>query len=287
MRDDLSFVQRVQRDLSEVRWPEPAEIRARARRRNRRTALVAAVLVAATTSTVALLAGGAVPALNTTAAHPAAPLPVRNEIALEALLQPADLHVETSPPLTEAGLGAPVRVDDLLLVCNEAQGRTATWETSRYSRSVTLLRHRPPGADHPPSDLLLSQDVYRVTPEVAGRFVHGLGTLLGPCAGWRAAGPTQWGNQLIQAEVVHRWETVARDFTGDEALLLRHTVSQARNLETGKPLGATSKPRAVAVVRVGDLVTVLNQGRDGTEPELRRLAALAARRLCVTANPTC
>lgn len=287
MRDELSFVERVQRDLGDVRWPEPAEIRARARRRSRRTVLVAAVLVVATTSTVALLAGGLMPAPTTTAAVPTAPLPLRNEIAHEALLQPGDLGMETDPPLTQADIGAPVRVDDLLLVCHESQGRTAAWETSRYSRSQTLLRQRPPGSDHPPSDLLLSQDVYRVAPEVAGRFLHSVGTLLAPCAGWRSAGQTQWGSRMIRAEAIHRWEAVERNFTGDESLLLRHTVSRARNLETGEFFGASPKPTTVAVVRVGDLVTVLNQGRDGTEPELRRLATLAARRLCVAANPAC
>ncbi|QGN45431.1 hypothetical protein ACN26Y_03645 [Micromonospora sp. WMMD558] len=287
MRDEMSFVERVQRDLSDVRWPEPAEIRARARRRNRRTTLVAAVLVVATTSTVALLAGRLVPAPTTTSAMETTPTPVRNEIAWETLLQPGDLGVETDPPLTQAEIGAPVRVADLLLVCHESQGRTAAWETSRYSRSQTLLRQRPPGFDHPPSDVLLSQDVYRLAPEAAGRFFQSVGTLIAPCVAWRSVGPTQWGSRVVQAEAIHSWEAVERDFTGDESLLLRHTVTRARNLETGEFAGAAPKPTTVAVVRVGDLVTVLSQGRDGTEPDLRRLATLAARRLCVAANPPC
>ncbi|NJP32711.1 hypothetical protein [Micromonospora thermarum] len=287
MRDEMSFVEHVHRELSDVRWPEPAEIRARARRRSRRTALVAAVLVVATASTVALLAGRLAPAPATTAALETAPVPERNEIAREALLQPGDLGIETDPPLTQADIGAPVRVADLLLVCHESQGRTAAWEVSRYSRSQTLLRQRPPGFDHPLSDVQLSQDVYRVAPEVAGRFFQRMGTLIAQCAAWRSVGPTQWGSRVVRAETIHSWESVERDFTGDESLLLRHTVTRAKNLETGEFSGAAPKPTTVAVVRVGDLVTVLSQGRDGTEPELRRLAMLAARRLCVAANPPC
>lgn len=41
------------------------------------------------------------------------------------------------------------------------------------------------------------------------------------------------------------------------------------------------------MVRVGDLITVLTVGRDGTEPELRQVAAVAADRLCVAANVAC
>ena len=43
MAEDLTFVDRLHRDLREVHWPEPAEIRARARRRSRRTAVLSAV----------------------------------------------------------------------------------------------------------------------------------------------------------------------------------------------------------------------------------------------------
>ena len=45
MRDDPTFVEQIQRDLRDVRWLEPEEIRSRARRRSRRTAVLSAVTV--------------------------------------------------------------------------------------------------------------------------------------------------------------------------------------------------------------------------------------------------
>lgn len=70
-------------------------------------------------------------------------------------------------------------------------------------------------------------------------------------------------------------------------MLLRHDVSQPRDQQTGKPIGDLPRPTSTAVVRVGDLITVLGVGQTGTEPELRRLAEVAARRMCLAANPPC
>lgn len=57
MRDETTFVEQLHRDLREVRWPEPAEIRARARRRSRRTAVLAAVAVLVVVSASAVAVG--------------------------------------------------------------------------------------------------------------------------------------------------------------------------------------------------------------------------------------
>ncbi|MEE3919679.1 hypothetical protein V2I01_19275 [Micromonospora sp. BRA006-A] len=66
--DDLAFIDVMQRDLRNVRWAEPAELRARARRRSRRTVAAAAVTVLALTSGTAFVAAGR--------AAPPAPAPV-------------------------------------------------------------------------------------------------------------------------------------------------------------------------------------------------------------------
>ncbi|PZF99302.1 hypothetical protein [Micromonospora deserti] len=290
MRDDIAFVEQMYRDLRAVHWPEPEEIRARARRRNRRTAVGAATLVLVVVSgAVAVVGRHPRPAPPAVAAllPAASSTPARTEISRDALVQPGDLPAQTGAPLGEAGLGEPVRVADTLLYCHTLQGLTGDWESSRYSRSQTLLRERPAGTEHGPADLVLSQDVYRVTPEVAGRVFAGIDKMLGPCARWRSTGPAQWQGRVVEVEVVHRWEAADRNFAGDEAVLLRHTISRARDPKTGKTFGEEPKPESTVVVRVGDLVTVVRLGRGGTEPELRRLAGVAAHRMCAAANPPC
>ncbi|MFJ8576968.1 hypothetical protein [Micromonospora sp. NPDC093277] len=288
--DDLAFVELVRRELREVRWPEPAEIRARARRRSRRTAVVVAVavLTVASASAVAVAAHpGLTPAPSLAAtAGPSPSERVLAEVPLDVLLGPADVRTE-SEALTQGGLGESIRIDDQLLLCNQLQGLTASWEPSRYSRSVTLLRSRPAGADHLPVDFVLSEDVYRVAPEVGGRLFAGIDRMLVPCDNWRSRGPAQWQGEVIDAEATHRWQVVDRSFAGTESVLLRHTVGPARNLKTGQAFGSPSRPTNTAVVRVGDLVSVINLGRDGTEPELRRLATIAAKRMCPAVNPRC
>ncbi|GAA2224371.1 hypothetical protein ACFY2R_02905 [Micromonospora olivasterospora] len=287
MPDDLRFVEQLHRDLLAVRWPEPAEIRARAGRRSRRTAVLAAVavLVVASASAVAVAARPGPPPASPPVTAIAGPSPsgwVPAEVPLEVLLGPADVRT-TSEALTQAGLGEKVSVDELLLYCHHAQRLTADWEPSRYSRSVTLVR-RSAGAK---PEFVLSEDVYRVAPEVGGRLFAGIDKMLAPCGNWRSRGPVTRQGEVIDAEAIHRWEVVDRNFAGAESALLRHSVSKPRNLTTGRTFGSPSSPAGTAVVRVGDLVAVINMGRGGTEPELRRLAGVAADRMCPAANPPC
>ncbi|MFD2766947.1 hypothetical protein [Micromonospora eburnea] len=289
--DDLAFVELMQRELRDVRWPEPAEIRARARRRSRRTAVVAAMAVLAVTSAsaVAVAARPGLPTAPASVAATAEPSPserVLAEVPLDVLLGPADVRTQ-SEALTQAGLDEPVRVDAQLLLCHKRQGHTASWESSRYSRSVTLVRSRSAVADNASAEFVLSEDVYRVAPEVGRRFFAGIDKMLAPCENWRSRGPTQWQGEVVDAEVIHRWQVVDRNFAGTESVLLRHTVGQARNLKTGQAFGSPSPPASTAVVRAGDLVSVIKLGRDGTEPELRRLATVAAERMCPAANSRC
>ncbi|PZG07613.1 hypothetical protein C1I95_30840 [Micromonospora craterilacus] len=286
MRDEMTFVERLHHDLQDVRWPEPAELRTRARRRRRRTVLTAAA------SVLVVAAASAVVMTNLAAPPPQLATPLMEpsvrafaEIPLASLVQPGDLRVNTDPPLGEAGLGEPVRLDVMLLACHEEQGLTTRWETSRYSRSQTLLRSRPHGAEPRPADLVLNQDVYRLAPQVAAGLFARIDVLLAPCATWRSKGDAQWGDRIAQAEASHQWEVTDRDFAGDEAVLIRHTT-RIRNLDTGETR-APGRPETTAVVRVGDLVTVMGLGRDGTESELRRVATVAAGRLCAAANPPC
>jgi hypothetical protein len=282
-----TLADRIAVDLTTVRWPEPAEIRVRARRRTRRQlagTAVALVLVVVGVAAVFRPISGAVPPPVAVPVVDPAP---RGEIPPDALLQPADLWETTDPPLTVSDLGESIRLDDRLGTCRTEQGLETDWEVSLWSRSQTLLRDRPDGYEHPPSDLLVGQDLYRVTTEVAGRFFQSLEQLVAPCAAWRSTGPVEWQGRTITAEAVQSWTLVDRDFVGDEAALLRHSVSEPRDRATGESLGEVPWSTSLAIVRVADLVTVIVPGQSMSDEELRRLARIAATRMCAAANPSC
>ncbi|WP_431882567.1 hypothetical protein [Micromonospora gifhornensis] len=283
MRDEMTFVERLQNDLRDVRWPEPAVLRERARRRRRRAMVgtATAVLVLAAGPVIAGLRLGGPPAV----APPQSSQSAHVEIPHEVLVQPTDLTAMTDPPLGQAGVGELVQIDKLLPVCLEEQGRAAYWEPSRYSRSQTLLRASADGARQP-ADVLLSQDVYRIAPERVAGFFSRLDEMLAPCANWRSTGDVLWGDRIARAEADHRWEVTDRDFAGDEAMLIRHTITATRNLDTGATR-EPAPPDTTAVLRVGDLITVLTLNRDAPDPELRRVATIAAQRLCLASNAPC
>ncbi|MEW2442048.1 hypothetical protein [Micromonospora marina] len=287
--DDLAFIDSMQRDLRNVRWAEPAELRARARRRSRRTVAAAAVAVLALTSGAAFVVSGhaAPPAPAPVAAIPSATPWSATDVPAEVLLQPVDLRPAGITPWSDAGLEEEIRLDQMLEFCRQDQGLPTEWVKSRYSRSTTLVRQRPGTTDPSERQAVALQDVYRLAAQDGERLFDGLPALLAPCRAWRSAGPVEWKGKRIQAEVVHSWQTVDSGFAGDESVLVRHTVGQGRRLDTGASLGAASPPSDQAVVRVGDLVTVLRTGPGGDEVALRDLARVAAERLCVAANPGC
>ncbi|MCZ7425740.1 hypothetical protein O7607_08350 [Micromonospora sp. WMMA1949] len=294
MPDDVALVELLHQDLRNVTWPEPEVIRATARRRSRRSAALAAasvVVVAALTATLVDRAGAPPPA--------AGAVDGRGEIAAEAMLEPADIPVSTGERLSETGLDEPVRVDDLLQVCAREQGRPAEEPRSRYSRSQTLLE--PPTEPATTIGTVLTQDVYRMAPGAAGRFVADLEGTVAACGAWRTTGQVYTERGMTGAEVVHRWYVVASGFAGDEALLLRHEASVAADEANGRPPGYAPLFEDRFVVRVGDLVTVLipagrlrtdlpmGQAPEGrvTEEQVRQMARVAAERMCVAANPGC
>ncbi|KWV33896.1 hypothetical protein [Micromonospora rifamycinica] len=256
------FVDQLHRDLRAVGWPEPAEIRARARRRSRRTAALSALTV------LALLAGSAVAVRERSTAQssaPAAPVaastPVRAEIPLDALLAPADLLTEARVRLGGAGLGETVRVDPLLESCGREREVAAQLPVSRASRSQTLLRS-PDGADAPAGPVL-TQDVYRIEPTRGRWFFDEIDRLLDACARWNLVTSTlTTGQQPARTHQEHRWEPSVRDFAGDQSVLLRHVALQPRAEPDGKPVGTPSTVENTLVVRVGDLVTVVVPARE-------------------------
>lgn len=254
MRDDLTFAERMHRDLRDVRWPEPAEIRARARRRSRRTAVAAAIAVLAVTSLSAVAVGGrdgAVAPLTSWAdwrmfqpePEPEPEPSGQAEIPQEALLESADVGVPSNVRLGDTGLGEPVQVDPLLEICAEGRGLSGQQTVSRYSRSQTLIQKDMPDQAWSSGAPVLTQDVYRVARGASTRFFSGLDRIVTACAGWTEVAPRQWGLGTGTVSVAHTWRAVERDFAGDEAVLLRHALSQPVDVATGKPWTGSSPRR--------------------------------------------
>ncbi|MEU0547445.1 hypothetical protein [Micromonospora sp. NPDC005979] len=288
MHDDPTFVDRIQRDLNDVQWPEPQEIRARARHRSRRTVALAtvAVLAAATGPAYALTE-------RTSAPPPAAALPAstqspaRAEIPLDSLLPVTEVPVKGVVQLGDAGLGEVVRLDPTLQRCGDDRGVPAAPAYSRYSRSQTLLSPTKDG--RAPVRVELSQDVYRLDPLVSARLFTHLRALLDACPEWYLAERVMVANETTPNESKHAWETAASNFAGDESILVRHVPfapggpADGRTLQRSSPFGMT------VVVRVGDLVTVLEPNPDLRlhDADLEALGRTAARLLCPAANPGC
>ncbi|WP_320065838.1 hypothetical protein [Micromonospora sp. RTGN7] len=306
MRDDQTFAERMHRDLRDVRWPEPTEIRAMARRRSRRTAVAAAAAVLAVTSVAAVALGGpATPPVGSWADRWLSPVepepPGRAEIPPEALLASADLGAPSNVRLSDTGLAEPVRVDPLLESCAADRGLSAGQPLSRYSRSQTLLDDDVSGQEGQPGVVVLTQDVYRLPTGAAPRLFTELDRVTTGCVGWRNVVPMFLSDDAstTPVSVAHTWQAAARDFAGDQAVLLRQTRSDLVNVATGEPVNRRLSRETRLLVRVGDLVTVIvpatGAGVDGpegvasptTDAELRELGRVAARRMCLAANPSC
>ncbi|MEU8409022.1 hypothetical protein AB0C19_22740 [Micromonospora sp. NPDC048842] len=289
MRDEPTFVEHVRRDLLDVRWLGPEEIRSRARRRSQRKVVVATVVLAlAGVSAVAVAAPRTSPPLVQPAASAS---PTRHEITTDALLQPADLPEPVYVQLSQAGLGEPVRLDDTLGRCRTSQGQSDGWQMSILSRSQTLMRKATQGV-LVPGDALAMQDLFRLEPQTARQLFTSLDDLVAPCAEWRSV--EQWGlagtetvDSTHTVEVIHRWAVVQRGFAGDDAAILRDTFTAARDVQTGQTFGNAPPPTLLAIVRVGDTVSLLRIADGGTEAKLRQLAVAAAARMCAAANPAC
>ncbi|TQJ20353.1 hypothetical protein FBZ33_0549 [Micromonospora sp. A202] len=287
MRDEPTFVEHVHRDLRDVRWPEPEEIRATARRRRRRTAALAAVAVLAAVTGPAYALTERTSAPPTAAVPAATQSPARAEIPLDSLLTVTEVPVKGAVLLGDAGLGEVVRLDPMLQRCGDDRGVPAVPAYSRYSRSQTLLS--PTRAGRAPARVELSQDVYRVDPLVSARLFTHLRALLDACPEWHVVENVVAAGETTPIESKHAWETAASNFAGDESILVRHVPFAPGGPASRRTLQRSSPVEMTVVVRVGDLVTVLvpDPGLGLGDADLEALGRTAARRLCPAANPAC
>ncbi|MEV2237048.1 hypothetical protein [Micromonospora sp. NPDC049891] len=291
--DDISLVERVQQELRAARWLDTAEVRAVARRRSRLRA--AAVAVGVAVLSIPLMAVVALPSRQATTPAEGGAI-TRAEIPFEALLQPEDLPMEVDAPTVNAGLAEPIVINPELARCLEAKGMSPDWDTSRYSRSQFMTRpDEVRGEDgmalKDDLSIVLIQDVYRITPEMERTLFAGIDRRVEHCLAWESIEIGSINDDMTEWADFHAmqsWAVVDRQFAGDESVLIRHTVGETRRGDAnGEVLAAPMPPNVIAVVRVGDLVTVVGVESGTSESELRRLATIAAGRLCVAANPAC
>ncbi|MBO4206497.1 hypothetical protein [Micromonospora echinofusca] len=313
------LVERIAADLASIRWASPTEIRNRARRRARRQAasgaLALMVVVAAASAvgsvvrpdrTPSPVAATPVPTTPDTVppvppeGAPAQPVPsprssvwpdptvqgaapttpfarttvstVPTAIPVDALLQPGDLGADLLLGATETTDFAPVRpIADSLVSCPDY----ATLD--RYDGVAVAFRRHALLRDPADGDPVLRQEVGRFPGGAAGRIVDDVDRAVAVCARYRSPGPT-YERRLLDGWGEHAWSRVDRGFAGDQSMLLRHEIARQ-----GSP---GSVVYLVAVIRVGDLVTVVTSA-DLTGERAREMAATAAARLCRTANPGC
>jgi hypothetical protein len=284
------LVDRIAADLAAVRWPDAAEIRGRAVRRRRRRIAVAGGLATVVAIAVALPVAVTARSGGDDSGPPAAAAERLVEIPPEALLQPEDVGpglVALRETVAENESVSDVRLLDLLAATCPAYGSLDLYDGSyRYQRSYTVQTPPTDAGDPTTGDPVLRQFVLRLDDGLAARVVDDLLLTAGRCADYTSAGPAETDEGRVDVVATHRWRVAFEGFAGDQSFVLTHAV-EVRRAADGRPFAApTSRP--AAVVRVGDLVSVISWTDGGIElSEVRRLVARAATWLCVASNPPC
>jgi hypothetical protein len=287
MPEPSGLIERIAADLADVRWPDAAEIRARLTRRRRRRAVAASGL--ATVVAIAV----AVPATLNTGGDDSGPSVAGAEqlveIPPETLLQPEDVGpglVALRETIAENENMAGLRLLNLALTCPAYASLRLYTGPYRYQRSYTLQTPPTDPGDPTTGDAVLRQVVLRLNDGLAARVVDDLLLAVASCADYVSVGPAENDGGVVDAEATHRWRVVYEGFAGDQSFVLTHAIDVKR-VADGKQFTAPAT-RLQAVVRVGDLVTVISWADVGLEPtEVRRLATRAASWLCVASNPPC
>lgn len=294
MPDQLeTAVRRLTTDLGSVRWAEARTLRAQARRRTARTAITAALAVMFVAAAVWGLLGTSSPSTpvgaTATAATPstvarssdAAPTATTGQpqvnsvyIPVEALLQPEDLAPGATPDndnIWTAGTypAWPFDRDDCPAY---AQLKISSFGTYSYMRNRNVIS----------GPTTVFGETYRYTESMAKHVVADAKRVVSACAHW--VGGTEASTPTRPAHGDWRLAVTGEGFAGDQSLLIRlrsTSIFDSTGKSTGNDVTVT-----FAVVRVGDLVTVISVEVDN--PNLiRSLAIKAAARLCAGAKPGC
>jgi hypothetical protein len=288
MPEPSRLIERIAADLADVRWPDAAEIRARLARRRRRRAVAAGGL-----ATVVAIAVALPVTLDTggdDSGNQIAGAPQLVEIPPEALLQPEDVGAglvalrETVAANQNVGS---VQLLDLAAVTCPAYRSVGFYSGPyRYQRSYTVQTPPTDPGDPTTGDTVLRQYVLRLDGDLATRVADDMKRATVACADYSSGGPAENATGVVDVEATHRIRVVHEGFAGDQSFVFTHAIEVTR-VDTGRPY-TDPVTRLQAVIRVGDLVSLISWMRADVDPtEARRLATRAASWLCVASNPPC
>lgn len=288
MRDPGNLPELLARDLAEVDWPAPEQIRTRARRRTIRRAVGAPVAVLLVVASVWLLAG---PSRDGGLADE----PVGSGVSVSA--SPSAAASYTLPPgwFGPGDLVQPDDVDPGYTLENEhafAPGEYPAWpfavdQCDAYAglnvtafRSYTWMRINivaREGKSGGPADIHAELNRYP-TQAVAKQVMLDVRRVVAACGEFSYAGGEASTDER-PARVVHTYAIEDRGFAADESLLVRH-VTESVDARTGEllPGDQSRSVEIMAAVRVGDRVTVLTTHQNDAD-RMRGIATKAARRL--------
>jgi hypothetical protein len=276
MRDPGNLPHLLARDLAGVRWPEPAQIRARGRRRTLRTVAAAPLVLAVVVASVWLVARPA--------ADRAAPVPGGGRSSTPAtvppgwfgpedLVQPAD--VGEGYHLTNEHAYAPGEYPAWAF----AMGNCAAFEGLGITvpPPYTWMRINIVARD---GDTSGESDVHaelnRYQGIVAEQVMTDARRALEACADFSYEGG-EASTEERPARTVHQIRVVDEGFAGEDAFMTRHYV-YAVDPRTGERLDSQESISLTVAVRVGDRVEVLMTSQDDAN-RMREIAVRAARRL--------
>jgi hypothetical protein len=291
MRDQVDLSQRLAADLGRVRWPAPEELREIARRRSRRAALAASLAVLLLMSGVGVVATRpfqrpveridlygpvAAPAPTTIGPHDPAWIPP------EALLSPEDIGPGLITQWTLVDQDQPVGDWAFSFTPCPDYPRVRTYEGGYLFRRKQTLAYPPKIKGQPGTEVaVLHQTVMRLPGDGARQLVDEAVDAVTVCPNYLSS-YANWGDQAVGPPKIpasHAWRLVDRDFAGDESLLYEDRRS-------GKGYGDLGAA-AVLVIRVGDLVTTVEQLDSDGPASARKLGVRAAAWLCAAATSPC
>jgi len=212
-------------------------------------------------------------------------------IPVEALLQPADVgpgyHLENehtgqpgSDPTWSFGVDCPA-------YAGPAVNHFQQYTFQRFHNVV-------PDGNPPGGQGMVRAETRRYPTATAAVVVADARSVVDGCptytsgVGAGVPGDDPVGATRDPGHVVFTWAVVGQGFAGDDSLLVRKetVVIDDRTGQRVRYNGEDSSLTSYAVVRVADLVTVL-QSETADPAPLRGLAVSAAARMCVAAIPRC
>lgn len=293
-----SLPERLAADLAVVHWPEPDEIRARARRRTYRGLVVVPAAVLLVVAAVWAGAGAGREDHDSHVATPPtseAPAPTASGptvlptfvvpgnpawIPPEALLQPADLG--TGYEITNDHSWEPGQYPTWTFNFDGMCPAYAPLDVTAYQRYLFMRINTVGKNVQQDGGQAVHEEVMRFPGDTAKQVVADARRVVAACPQFTT--DSEASTEQHPAYAVHRWVLVDNDFAGDESLLLRQGVTHVERA-TDQELGDPSLD-LYAVVRVGDLVAVV-QTDDYDEGRVRQLARRAAAWLCTAATHRC